>query len=280
MAANSTIEWTDTTWNPSTGCTKISPGCANCYIERTPPFRTKGRRFDDKGHIPIILHRNRLSDPYTWKEPRRVFVNSLSDLFHPDIDFAFVAEVFTSMAQNTRHQFQLLTKRPERLFDFYEWNYQGMAADAAREDWLSSFGHILFGATVENRHFKTRITTLRKTPALLRFLSIEPLLEDIGELDLEGIHWVIVGGESGSGARPFNVQWARSIVSQCFAASVPVFVKQLGASPVSGCVRNPDDVLVRLTDGKGGDLDEWPEDLRVRQFPRCAPDKPPAMGIV
>lgn len=270
MATNSTIQWTDTTWNPTTGCTKISPGCANCYIERTPPFRTKGRRFDDKGNIPIVLHRNRLADPYGWKEPRRVFVNSLSDLFHPDIDFSFIAEVFTSMAQNSRHQFQLLTKRPERLFEFYQWNYRGVDAEFAREDWLGSFGGILFGATVENRQFKTRITTLRKTPAALRFLSIEPLLEDIGELDLDGIHWVIVGGESGPGARQLNADWVRAVVRQCRAAAVPVFVKQLGAQPTSGCVRNPDDVLVRLTDAKGGDMAEWPEDLRVREFPKAA----------
>lgn len=130
-----------------------------------------------------------------------------------------------------------------------------------------TFGHIWFGVTVENRAFKSRISLLRRLPARVRFLSVEPLLEDIGELDLEGIHWVIVGGESGPGARPFNVQWARSIVRQCRAAGVRVFVKQLGANPVSGCARNPDDILVTLSDSKGGDWAEWPEDLRVREFP-------------
>ena len=225
MSDKSAIEWTDATWNPTTGCTKVSPACANCYIERTPPFRVRGRKFVN-GRIPLELHENRLSAPLHWKRPRRVFVNSLSDLFHEDVPTAFIDRVFKVMQQARQHQFQVLTKRPQRMRRFLS---SEVSVPWGGFDWPKPWGgHIWCGVSVENAAFKWRIDELRETPAAVRFLSIEPLLGDLGVLDLRGIHWVIVGGESGPRLRPTDPVWVRSVRDQCVAAGVSFFFKQWG----------------------------------------------------
>lgn len=213
MSTTTGIEWTDATWNPVTGCTKVSPGCAHCYIERTPAFRIAGRRFV-KGAIPLVLHRDRLDQPLHWRKPRRVFVNSLSDLFHDDIPDAFIANVFETMTRASWHQFQILTKRSARL-----------RALAPHLRWSPN---IWQGVSVESATYLPRIVDLRAVPAAVRFLSIEPLLGPIPSLPLDGIDWVIVGGESGPRRRKVRPEWVREIRDQCVAAGVPFFFKQWG----------------------------------------------------
>jgi protein gp37 len=207
------IQWTDETWNPTTGCTKISPGCAHCYIERTPAFRIAGRRFV-RGVIPVTLHDDRLETPLRWRRPRRIFVNSMSDLFHTDIPDAFISRVFDTMQRAYWHQFQVLTKRTARLREL-----------ATRLPWSAN---VWQGASVENAAHVWRIADLQAVPAAVRFLSIEPLLGPIPHLPLKGISWVIVGGESGPGCRPVSADWVRDIRSQCQRAGVAFFFKQWG----------------------------------------------------
>ena len=207
------IEWTDETWNPTTGCTKVSPGCAHCYIERTPAFRIAGRRFV-RGVIPVTLYEDRLEQPLRWRTPRRIFVNSMSDLFHVDIPDAFIARVFDTMQRAHWHQFQILTKRSGRLREL-----------AVRLTWSPN---VWQGVSVENAAHVSRIADLQKVPAAVRFLSIEPLLGPIPKLPLRGIDWVIVGGESGPHRRPINAEWVHDIHAQCMAAGVSFFFKQWG----------------------------------------------------
>lgn len=338
MADKTEIQWTDATWNPTTGCTKVSPGCANCYIERTPPFRIAGRKFDGKGHIPLVLNESRLDAPLRRRKPTKYFVNSLSDLFHEDVPDAFIDKVFAVMALAKQHTFQVLTKRADRMRDYCSKRPPGVLFSGQKWHWIAGvhfdrpdlqpwpLPNVWLGVSVENQRFSDeRIPLLLQTPAAVRFISAEPLLGPV-ELDeawlprfdfrptygyyrtflkaqgiesdgkpvrmRDGLDWVIVGGESGKGARPFDVDWARSIVQQCQAAGVPVFVKQLGAVPIvpAGRLRhwewggeigrgearfeatdpaNPSSMPWRvvLDDKKGGDITEWPEDLRVRQFP-------------
>jgi protein gp37 len=224
VSDKSSIEWTDATWNPTTGCTKVSPACANCYIERTPPFRVRDRRFVN-GHIPLEFHEHRLDAPLKRKKPTLYFVNSLSDLFHPDVPDDFLHRVYHTMEHAAWHTFQLLTKRPERMRDYLKWRY-GPDADTPRGRIPSR--HIWHGVSVENRHWTRRIDVLRETRSSVRFLSCEPLLEDLGPLDLRGIAWVIVGAESGPRVRPTQPEWIRSVRDQCVAAGVPFFFKQWG----------------------------------------------------
>jgi protein gp37 len=209
------IEWTDETWNPTTGCTKVSPGCAHCYIERTPAFRIAGRRFV-RGVIPTTLHENRLDQPLHWRTPRRVFVNSMSDLFHSDISEEFIRRVFDTMQRAHWHQFQVLTKRSDRLREL-----------APRLPWPRN---VWQGVSVENAAHVFRIADLQAVPATVRFLSIEPLLGPIPDLPLRGIGWVIVGGESGPVRRPVRPEWVREIHAQCIGARVPFFFKQWGGA--------------------------------------------------
>lgn len=245
MSEHSAIQWTEATWNPITGCTKVSPGCAHCYIERTTPFRVKGRRFVD-GHIPLAFHQNRLTWPHRWAEPRMIFVNSLSDLFHPDVPFSFIAEVFTTMGQTRRHTYQVLTKRPERLLAFYEWNYRGMSAEEAKADWLASWPNVWLGVSTENRMmFRKRVPILLKVPAAVRWISAEPLLEDLVDEVFtialcsgydtppydDKLDWVVLGGESGPHARACQDHWLRTAIDACRYYGTPVFVKQLGSRP-------------------------------------------------
>ena len=219
MSEHSKIEWTDATWNPIRGCTKISPGCAHCYAEtfaerfRGVPGHPYERGFDLRT-VP-----ERLADPLRWPRPKSVFVNSMSDLFHEDLDDASIEAVVRVMRLADWHTYQVLTKRADRLQALLETKLR----DAA------GLPHIWWGVSVENRrHGVPRIRELQNAPAAIRFLSIEPLLEDLGRLDLEGISWVIVGGESGRGARPIDPEWVRSIRDQCRTADVAFFFKQWG----------------------------------------------------
>ena len=218
MSDNSAIEWTDATWNPVTGCTKISPGCAYCYAEGiTLRFKRGGPYLP--GKTTIRLHYDRLDAPGKWKSSRRVFVNSMSDLFHDEVPFDFVREVFLRMAKYDQHIYQVLTKRPERMLEYVEW---GRGPDWPDQVWA--------GVSVENQYWADRrIPLLSQIPAKVRFLSVEPLIKAV-VLDghLEHVQWVIVGGESGHKARPMNPEWAIRIRDDCLDAGVPFFFKQWG----------------------------------------------------
>jgi len=218
MADNTEIEWTDSTWNPVTGCTKISAGCDNCYAERL------SERFRGVNGHPFItgfdltLRPERLDQPLRWARPRKVFVNSMSDLFHKGIPGEYLDQVFDTMERATWHVFQVLTKRSSRMRDYIQSRYGPVGTP----------GHVWLGSSVEDGSRVSRICHLRQTPAQVRFLSIEPLIGRIAELPLDGIHWVIAGGESGPRARPVNASWVRDIRDQCLAARVPFFFKQWG----------------------------------------------------
>jgi protein gp37 len=218
MSENSAIEWTDTTWNPVTGCTKISAGCDNCYAERfAERFRgVKGHPFETG--FDLTLRPERLKQPLDWKRPRMIFVNSMSDLFHKKIPQAFVSSVFDTMEKADWHTYQILTKRSSLMQRFINSRYQCRPAPP----------HLWFGVSVENAQATSRIAHLRKANATLRFLSIEPLIAPVGRLDLDDIAWVIVGGESGWGARPMKTEWALDVRDQCVDAGVPFFFKQWG----------------------------------------------------
>lgn len=219
MSYASSIEWTDTTWNPLRGCKKISPGCKNCYAE------TFAERFRGvAGHpyelgFDLRLVPEKVIEPLTWSRSRKVFVNSMSDLFQTGVPDSFVQRCFEVMRIADWHTYQVLTKRAERMKDFISTVLPS----------IHHAGHIWLGVSVEDReHGVPRIRDLQATPAAIRFLSIEPLLEDLGELDLGGIHWIIVGGESGHRARPLREAWVHSILRQCRQNSIPFFFKQWG----------------------------------------------------
>ena len=285
MSQKSKIEWTDATWNPVRGCSRVSEGCRNCYAERIaarfsklpaeyegtfrPPgifggfseMTKAGPRWTGK----VELIKSKLDEPLHWREPRRIFVNSMSDLFHESLSDGAIDRVFAVMALCPKHTFQVLTKRSERMQKYM------LSRQRSSTFWKSScpFGYTFdfvsqldgkgysllpfplpnlhLGVSCENQATKPRIEFLRQTPAAVRFLSLEPLLENIGVIDLTGIHQVIVGGESGPGARPMNPDWVRSIIQQCKAARVAVFVKQI-------CDR-----------GRKIPFELWPADLQVRE---------------
>ncbi len=201
-----------------TGCTKISPGCDNCYAARfSERFRgTPGHPFESG--FDLTLRPARLEQPLLWRRPRRIFVNSMSDLFHKSVPAPFIERVFDTMERANWHQFQLLTKRSSLMRDFLKRRYAARPAPP----------HIWIGVSVEDQARVSRIKHLQQAPAAVRFLSIEPLIAPIGQLDLTGIHWVIVGGESGPRARPMDAEWVRDIRDQCIAACVPFFFKQWG----------------------------------------------------
>lgn len=304
------IEWTDVTWNPVTGCTKVSAGCKNCYAEgvakrfwakQCPPVEGRPRSFTD-----VQCHADRLDAPMRWRKPRRVFVNSMSDLFHERVPDRFIDQVFATMALCPQHTFQVLTKRPERMRRLLSdpGRLSCIAQEAAYLDGDGSMRvsmplpNVWLGVSVEDDlAADERIPLLFRTPAALRFLSCEPLLGPIGlgytfapaYVGVGGspvVGWVIVGGESGPRARACDVAWIRSIAEQCKAAGVPCFVKQLGSRPlarasdVAGLTmgqldptdrgHGDDHVSIRLRSRKGGDPSEWPEDLRVREWPAVA----------
>jgi protein gp37 len=350
----SAIEWTDATWNPVTGCTKVSPGCAHCYAE-TFAKRGLGRfakaPLSSREFTDVRCHEDAIEQPLHWRKPRRIFVNSMSDLFHEDVPDAFIDRVFAVMALAPWHTFQILTKRAERMREYcsaltfervrvwmnraadgdeltmptaaggFVLNFKENLTTIARRTKKSiyrfdplamptitpppPFPNVWLGVSVENQHFADeRIPLLLRTPAAVRFISAEPLL---GPINLRGwgnpgwvcgrchefqsndheacrkcgaenpfndsigrLDWVIVGGESGPGARPFDLAWGRSIIEQCKAAGVPVFVKQLGAKPFGSCLPNGcglEPHSMKFKHSKAGDPNEWPDDLHVREFP-------------
>jgi protein gp37 len=219
MSLNSHIEWTDATWNPVRGCTKISPGCKHCYAETfAERFRgVKGHPYEQGFDLRLVPEK--LAEPFTWRTPKLVFVNSMSDLFQPGVPDDYIEMVARVMATANWHTYQVLTKRSEKL---QEMLAQKLQFAAEKEN-------IWWGVSVEDRKYGLpRIDHLRAAPARIRFLSIEPLLEDLGEIDLSGISWVIVGGESGPGARPMKKEWVVSIRRQCREQRVPFFFKQWG----------------------------------------------------
>lgn len=214
MANGSKIEWTEATWNPVTGCTKVGAGCKNCYAERMSKRLQAMRVPQYRNGFSLSIHPELLDVPRRWKKPRRVFVNSMSDLFHEDVPLAFIKSVFEVMREAPQHQYQVLTKRPRRALEFADELTWG------RNIWL--------GTSVESKDYVDRIRQLREIPASVRFVSVEPLLGPIGALPLRGIHWVIVGGESGPGARPMKEEWAIQIRDRCRTHGVPFFFKQWG----------------------------------------------------
>jgi protein gp37 len=309
--STSTIEWTEHTWNPVTGCSKVSPGCAHCYAEtvalRFWPTQYQAITTNEANRAGTLIatdrpreftdvqcHADRLDQPLRRKNPTTYFVNSMSDLFHEDVPDAFIDRVFAVMALAPRHTFQVLTKRAERMREYAARLRPERLEEAAHglpkltwndlRNYRYPFPNVWLGVSVESQHFADeRIPLLLKTPAAVRFISAEPLL---GSVDLACyldaapnecskawcehgfLDWVIVGGESGHGARPFDVAWARSIVAQCRAAGVAVFVKQLGAKAGVVC---SDSGRLEVYDpplpGKGGEMIHWPADLRIREFP-------------
>jgi protein gp37 len=236
VADGSAIEWTDATWNPVTGCTKISRGCDNCYAERfSERFRgVEGHPFEFG--FDLTLRPERLSQPLSWRRPRLIFVNSMSDLFHKSVPWPFIDKVFDVMEAADWHVFQLLTKRSPIMRNYLRARYENRLPPS----------HVWCGVSVEDAQARSRIEHLRHAPAGGRFLSIEPLIGPVGTLNLEGIDWVIVGGESGPRARPIDAEWVREIRDQCLQQGVAFFFKQWGG--------------LRPKDG-GRDLDgrEWNE---------------------
>lgn len=214
MGDKSAIEWTDATWNPVTGCSKVSPGCKNCYAERLAArLQAMGNPRYTNG-FEITLHQDQLYLPLRWKQPRKIFVNSMSDLFHDNIPDEFIFRAFEIMEKANWHLFQILTKRAERLEEI-----------APKLPWP---GNVWQGVSVENADYTWRVTHLLQVPAVVRFISVEPLLGPIPSLPLKGISWVIVGGESGPKYRPIQASWVRGIRDQCGRAKVPFFFKQWG----------------------------------------------------
>jgi protein gp37 len=219
MALNSAIEWTDATWNPVRGCTKISPGCTHCYAETfAERFRgVKGHPFEQGFDLRLVPEK--LRAPLSWRTPKRIFVNSMSDLFHHGVPDDYIASVTSVMVDASWHTYQVLTKRADRMRDLL----------LTRISFGAHQDHIWWGVSVEDRKFGIpRIKELQASSVAVRFLSVEPLLEDLGEIDLSGIHWVIVGGESGFGARPMKREWVLSIKRQCRQYGIPFFFKQWG----------------------------------------------------
>ncbi len=324
--ATTGIEWTGRTWNPVRGCSLVSPGCTNCYaMKLAHRFSGTGKPYEGLTRKRVSLGpvwtgevrtvRDALDEPLHWREPSRIFVNSMSDLFHEKVPDGFITDVWRIMFTAWRHTFQVLTKRPERARDWLaKWTdraeddyepklVRGPAATRAAHkskrahlfadmiegwgepppgaayptyDWMDGMirwpnvlHNVHLGVSVEDRkHGVPRIDVLRTLPAALRFLSVEPLLEELGDLDLTGIGWVIVGGESGPHARPCDAMWILNIVDQCREQGVPCFVKQLGARSYDGVgYFTTRDTALDLGDPKGGNPSEWPESLRVREMP-------------
>jgi protein gp37 len=235
MADHSHIEWTEATWNPVTGCTKISAGCKNCYAERLAlRLQAMGNQRYKRG-FRVTLHADVVDLPQRWKTPRRIFVNSMSDLFHPDVPLWFIRRVFKTMVECPQHTFQVLTKRSDRLEKL-----------SVKLPWPTN---VWMGVSVEDARVFRRIDDLRRVPAAVRFLSCEPLIGSLAGIDLDGIHWIIVGGESGPHSRSMNIEWVREIFRECRKQKVPFFFKQWGG------VRK--DLTGRLLGGRT--YDEMPE---------------------
>jgi len=309
MGADSKIEWTrgddgtpGATWNPTRGCSRVSSGCKNCYAERVAarfsghgqPYAGLATRSPARWTGEVRLVPEMLGAPLRWK-PRRIFVNSMSDMFHEVLSDEEIAAVFGVMAAAPQHTFQILTKRPERMRRWFESYipldslplaalheaYRRLGRDKPFLDAHTAYPlpNVWLGCSVEDQATAdARIPLLLQTPAAVRFVSYEPALAAVdfrtalfGQGDGTGIDWLIVGGESGPGARPFDLAWARSAVTQCRATGTPVFVKQLGADPRLDGAQFPAERRMGGWDRKGGDPYFWPEDLRVREFPKVSP---------
>jgi protein gp37 len=258
------IEWTDQTWNPVTGCSKVSQGCKFCYAktwhDRWHKAYHEGKKAPKQYEAPfeqVQLQPQRIKDPYKWRKPQKVFVNSMSDLFHEDVPFDFIDKVWVAMANTPAHTYQILTKRPERMLEYVTGLYENperleqpakelldikadafIAPERILQHWLEQLytptPNVWLGVSVEGQAVADRVDILRKVPAAVRFLSCEPLLGEL-TLELDGIHWVIVGGESGAKARPMHPDWARSLRNQCQAQGVAFFFKQWGGrTPKAG----------------------------------------------
>lgn len=291
------IQWTEETWNPTTGCDKVSPGCGlprfdgdatgGCYAMAMAKrlkamgqakYRNDGDPRTSGPGFGLAVHPDALDVPLHWRQPRRVFVNSMSDLGHARVPAEFLARVWSVMSRTPQHTYQILSKRPDRIAAWvnrcqrheFHTGYPGTPTGTDEtcydhpgeitvgwEHWPLPNVHL--GTSIEMDRYCRRADDLRATPATVRFLSLEPLLGPLPSLDLTGIGWVIIGGESGPSARPMDLSWARSLVAQCQAADVPVFVKQLGAIAGREWDAGP----------AGAVMDRWPQDLRVRQFPRA-----------
>ena len=266
MSDKTGIEWTDATWNPTTGCDQVSPGCDNCYALThaarlkamgSPGYQNDGDPRTSGPGFKLTLHPDRLDQPMRWKKPRRIFVNSMSDLFHPDVPAEFQAEVWAVMSMAGQHQFQILTKRPKRMgfvghamFRLHvnmERMRRGVSVlpDSRQADGTYSWPlqNVWLGTSIETDRYTFRADHLRATPAAVRFLSLEPLLGPLPSLDLEEMDWVIVGGESGPNARPMHPDWVRNLRDRCIAADVPFFFKQWGGPTAKAGGRMLDDRL-------------------------------------
>jgi protein gp37 len=262
--AKSSIEWTGSTWNPVTGCTKISPGCQHCYAERmSKRLQAMGQPNYSNG-FDLTLQPHMLELPLRWKKPQSIFVNSMSDLFHRDVPLAYILRVFDIMQRAHWHRFQILTKRADRLLELdpnIPW---------AENIWM--------GVSVESPKYLNRIDDLRQTSAHIKFLSLEPLLEDLGQFDLDGIDWVIAGGESGPGARPMSPAWVRSIRDLCLAADVPFFFKQWGGTRKKAAGRLLDGVTWDQMPAVTGSVEPSSDPPGSRAAPvrtsRCRPMQP------
>ena len=309
MGDKSAIEWTDATWNPIRGCSRVSEGCRNCYAERMAGRQINGAY---KGLVrstgggwtgEVRFVEDALDRPLRWKAPRRIFVNSMSDLFHEKVTESWIAQIFNVMRSAEQHTFQVLTKRPERMRDLLS-RWAASPGIGNGYGWVTKpLPNVWLGASVEDQAMADeRIPLLLQTPAAVRWVSSEPAL---GRVDFHrwlyntsvlsgeqtggaSLDWLVVGGESGPGARPFDLAWARSAIAQCRAAGVPCFVKQLGAHPhyeqpsgrmfcgapqglwarQPGCGAPSWSRSLVLRDRKGGDMAEFPEDLKVREYPR------------
>lgn len=246
MAQGSAIEWTESTWNPVTGCTKLSPGCKFCYAERMAERLQAMGQENYRSGFRLTLQPQMLDLPLRWRKPQTVFVNSMSDLFHEDVPFEYIVRVFEVMRRAHWHRFQVLTKRSERLAELDQ-----------KLEWAAN---IWMGVSVENDKYYSRIDDLRRTRAKIKFLSLEPLLGPLHNLDLRGIDWVIVGGESGFGARPMDPSWAFDLRDQCRRVSVPFFFKQWGGKNKK--------VAGRVLDGRT--WDEMPVKIRIASARRRA----------
>ena len=270
MSLGTTIEWTDATWNPVRGCTKISAGCKNCYAERfAEGFRgVPGHPFEQGFHSRLVPEK--LAEPLKWKEPRMIFVNSMSDLFHDEVPDAYIEQVADVMLRARWHTFQVLTKRGERIEALLKTKLRKAAAA----------DHIWWGVSVENkRHGVPRIKHLQSAPAKVRFLSVEPLLEDVGRLNLKGISWVIVGGESGPHSRPIEADWVRSVRDQCEKAGVAFFFKQWGGARKKTTGRDLDGATYsEFPDRASNPI--LPESDRIAEIARFMPKTPTKLNLV
>lgn len=267
----SNIEWTDQTWNPTTGCDRISPGCDNCYaLTMARRLKAMGQaKYQNDGNpitsgpgFDLTTHVDVLTEPLHWRKPRRVFVNSMSDLFHARVPVGFILGVWEVMQATPQHTYQVLTKRPERLARVLRQVYDSMAlAEPLPNVWL--------GTSIESADYLRRADALRAVPAAIRFISAEPLIGDLYGIDLHDIDWIIVGGESGAGARPLQTLWIGDLIASARESSTAPFVKQLGSVWARDtCIGGRS--VHALGDTKGGKPEHWPSQLRVREYPQAA----------